>query len=77
MTCGIYLAINLNDYSYCKWNTGYLGIPRYFITIPYHFVFSDTAQPYIYINVVAVKNKLHILLTVEENLWMNYVYRYC
>ena len=31
----------------CKWNTGYLGIPRYFITIPYRFVFSDTVQPYI------------------------------
>ena len=36
----------IHTLSNCKWNTGYLGIPRYFITIPYRFVFSDTVQPY-------------------------------
>ena len=40
----------IHTLSNCKWNTGYLGIPRYFITIPYRFVFSDTVQPYTYVH---------------------------
>ena len=32
-------------------NTGYLGIPRYFIIIPYYLAFPDTAQHYCQIKV--------------------------
>ena len=35
---------NFNGKFQCNDNTGYLGVPRNFKTIPYRLDFSDTAQ---------------------------------
>ena len=42
----------------CNDNTKYLGIPRYFITIPHRLDFSDTAQHY-HLNII---NKMVVVL---------------